>query len=301
MSEPRGIGLPILRETAQWTRRGQSMIGQFARRQPLGAISLAIILLLVLAAIFAPLLAPYDPKEQDYDQIAVGPSTSFLFGTDYLGRDMLSMMLFGGRIALIVGFTTSVVGSVVGGIVGLIGAFSGRAVDNVIQRIADVLMSFPSLILALAAVAVLGPSLFNVILAISIPIMPRAARVVRASVLSVKELPYIEAARATGAGSLRLMLVHIVPNVMAPFLIILTAQLGGAILAEASLSFLGVGVPPPNFSWGGLLAGHAGLYFETTPSTAVFPGLAIVVAVLSFSLFGDSLRDHWDPKLRGAN
>ena len=277
------------------------MIGQFARRQPLGAISLVIILLMVVAAIFAPLLAPYDPRDIRPDELAVGPSRKFLFGTDYLGRDMLSMMLYGGRIALLVGFTTSFLGSGIGGMVGLIGAFSGRSVDNVIQRIADVLMSFPSLILALTAVAVLGPSLFNVIMAISIPIMPRAARVVRASVLSVKELPYIEAARATGASSLRVMLVHIVPNVMAPFLIILTAQLGGAILAEASLSFLGVGVPPPNFSWGGLLAGHASLYFEQTPSTAVFPGLAIVTAVLAFSLFGDALRDHWDPKLRGAD
>ena len=300
MAKPYGRAGPQHWLAADWARTGRLAIGRFVRRQPVGALCLAIILLLAVAAVFAPLLAPYDPRVIRPTEIAAAPSLEFWFGTDHLGRDMLSMVLYGGQIALLVGFTTSIMGSVIGGAFGLVGAFFGGAADNVVQRISDVLMSFPSLILALAAVAVLGPTLLNVIIAISIPIIPRAARVVRSSVLSVKEQQYIEAAKAVGCGPARMMTVHILPNVMAPFLIILTAQLGGAILAEASLSFLGVGVPPPNFSWGGVLAGHASLYFETAPWTAVFPGAAIAVAVFAFNLLGDALRDYWDPKLRGA-
>ncbi len=300
MAKPYGRAALQRWAASDWARGGRLAIGRFVRRQPIGALSLAIILVLAVAAVFAPLVAPYDPRVIRPAEIAAAPSLDFWFGTDHLGRDMLSMVLYGGQIALLVGFTTSIVGSVIGGAFGLVGAFFGGAADNVVQRISDVLMSFPSLILALAAVAVLGPTLLNVIIAIAIPIIPRAARVVRSSVLSVKEQQYIEAAKAVGCGPARMMTVHILPNVMAPFLIILTAQLGGAILAEASLSFLGVGVPPPNFSWGGVLAGHASLYFETAPWTAAFPGAAIAIAVFAFNLLGDALRDYWDPKLRGA-
>ncbi len=282
------------------TRRRTSVISRFARRQPLGAISLVIILILVAVGIFAPLLAPHDPRAINFSALAQAPSKSHPFGTDHLGRDMLSMMMYGGRIALLVGFVASAVGSFIGGTFGLIGAFFGGVVDNFIQRIADILLSFPSLILALAAVAVLGPNLFNIIMAIAIPIVPRAARIVRASALSVKETSYIDASRAVGCSPFRIMLVHIAPNIAAPFLVILTAQLAGAILAEASLSYLGVGVPAPNFSWGGLLSGHAAQYFEIAPWMAIFPGFAIALAVFSFNLLGDALRDYWDPKLSGA-
>lgn len=278
--------------------RNQGEFWRFARRQPLGSISLVILLLVVLLAILAPQVASRDPYTIRVDQKLLPPSPEFLLGTDRLGRDLLSMLIFGSRVALIVGFGASCLGSVVGGVLGLVGGFFGKTIDNVIQRISDILMSFPGLILALAPVAVLGVGLVNVVVAIAIPIVPRAARVVRSAVLSTREQQYIEGAVAVGASNTRLMFIHIVPNVMAPFLIVLTAQLGTAVLTEASLSFLGLGVPPPNFSWGAMLAGHAADWFEVAPWTAIFPGLAISLVVFAVNFLGDALRDFWDPRLR---
>jgi peptide/nickel transport system permease protein len=272
---------------------------KFVRTKPLGAAGGAIILVMLVVGAFSDVLAPYDPYEADYGLQFTRPSAEHWFGTDEFGRDLMSRLIHGARIALFVGFSASFIGCTLGGLLGVTSAYAGGRVDLFLERLMDMLLAFPQLILALAIASILGPAVQNVVIAISIPIIPRAARVVRATALSVKENVYVEAVQALGASRPRVVLQHIVPNVVAPYIILLTAQLGGAILAEAALSYLGLGAAEPTPSWGLMLSGSALSYAEKAPWIAIFPGIAISLGVFGFNLFGDSLRDALDPKLRG--
>jgi peptide/nickel transport system permease protein len=270
----------------------------FCVQRPLGAIGAAIILAMTFVAVFAQLLAPYDALATDYGAMLAAPNARHWLGTDAFGRDVLSRIIYGSQTALIVGLGASFIGATLGALIGVASAYFGGRFDLIMERINDVLISFPLIILALAVVAILGTGVFNVIIAIAIPTIPRCARVTRSSALAVREMPYVDAARAAGFTDSRIVLRHMLPNVMAPYLIMLTAFLGQAILLEASLSFLGLGVQEPVAAWGLMLRGAAIEFAETAPWMAIFPGLAISLAVFAFNLFGDSLRDALDPRLR---
>ncbi|HEX6078889.1 MAG TPA: ABC transporter permease [Methylomirabilota bacterium] len=276
-----------------------AQIWGFARAKPLGAVGALIILALLAVAALAHTLAPYDPYLPDYGAQFSRPGIDHWLGTDEFGRDVLSRVMYGARIALFVGFAASVIGCSLGGLLGVVSAYCGGTVDLLLERAMDILLAFPQLILALAVASILGPAVPNVVIAVAIPIIPRAARVVRATALSIKENPYVEAAHGLGASHYQVIRRHLLPNVLAPYLIILTAQLGTAILAEAALSYLGLGAAEPTPSWGLMLSGSAPAYAEKAPWIGLFPGVAISLAVFGFSLFGDSLRDALDPKLRG--
>jgi len=275
----------------------------FIVNQPLGALGLLVIIVMCLAAAFANLVAPYDPLTLDYVQLLAPPSGSHLLGTDSFGRDVFSRVIYGARTALAVGFLSSILGSTLGAIIGVASAYFGGRTDLVIQRIMDVLLSFPIIVLALTVVAVLGKNIvlgidINLIIAIGTPMVPKVARVVRSSALAIRELPYIDAARAAGFSHTRIIFRHIVPNVVAPYLIMLTAFVAQAILLEASLSFLGLGVTEPTPAWGLMLSGAAIDFYQQAPWMIIFPGVAISLAVFAFNLFGDSLRDSLDPKIK---
>jgi ABC-type dipeptide/oligopeptide/nickel transport system permease subunit len=271
------------------------------KRKPLGTAAASIILLIVFTAIFADVLAPYDPLFTRPEIRLAPPSWQYPFGTDDIGRDVFSRIIYGARISLWVGLLAVGIGTLAGTIIGLIcGYWEGR-VDLVLQRFMDALMAIPGLILALAIVSVLKPNTTNAMLAIAVVIIPGNSRIVRGAVLSAKQNPYVESARALGCGHLRIIASHILPNVTAPILIIASIWLGNAIFIEASLSFLGLGTQPPNPSWGLMLSSTGRAFMEQAPWLAIFPGLAISLAVLGFNLFGDTLRDIWDPKLRGRS
>ena len=270
----------------------------FVRRRPLGAAGAAVVVLLILMALSANLIAPYNPVAVDFGAMLSRPSAAHWLGTDAFGRDVLTRLIYGSRTALMVGFGAAVVGSTLGAILGVGSAFFGGKVDLYVQRFMDCFIAFPLIILALAIVAILGNTIPNLIVAITIPMIPRCALVIRSTALSIREMPYVDAARAAGFSSARIILRHMCPNVMAPYLIMLTAFLGQAILLESSLSFLGLGVQEPTAAWGLMLRGAAVDFAESAPWMAVFPGLAISLAVFAFNLFGDSLRDALDPKLR---
>jgi len=271
---------------------------RFAQQRPLGAAGAVIVLGMALAALLADIIAPADPWATNYTLMFQRPSSQFWLGTDAFGRDILSRIIYGSRTALLVGFTSAFFGSTLGAIIGVASAYFGGRVDLLIQRLMDILLSFPLIILALAVVAILGIGTVNVILAITIPMIPRCALVTRASALAIRETPYVTAARAMGFSHARIIFRHMLPNVMAPYLILVTAFLGQAILLEASLSFLGLGVAEPTPAWGLMLRGAAVEFAERAPWMAIFPGLAISASVFGFNLFGDSLRDALDPKLR---
>lgn len=275
----------------------------FARQQPLGVAGLVVIVLMILAALFAKWVAPHDPLEVDYAGLLAAPSAEHWLGTDNFGRDVFSRIIYGARTALSIGFLASILGSTLGAIVGVASAYFGGRIDMVVQRLMDVVLSFPIIVLALAVVAILGKNIvfgvdWNLVLAIGLPMVPKVARVVRASALAVREMPYIDAARTAGFSHTRIIFRHIVPNVTAPYLIMLTAFVGQAILLEASLSFLGLGATEPTPAWGLMLSGSAIDFYQQAPWMIVFPGVAISLAVFAFNLFGDSLRDWLDPKLR---
>ena len=270
----------------------------FTRRRPLGAAGAAVVVFLFLLALSAELIAPYNPVAVDFGAMLSRPGAAHWLGTDAFGRDVLTRLIYGSRTALMVGFGAAVVGSTLGAILGVGSAFFGGKVDLYLQRLMDIFIAFPLIILALAIVAILGNALPNLIVAITIPMIPRCALVIRSTVLSIREMPYVDAARTAGFSNARIIMRHMLPNVMAPYLIMLTAFLGQAILLESSLSFLGLGVQEPTAAWGLMLRGAAVDFAESAPWMAVFPGLAISLAVFAFNLFGDSLRDALDPKLR---
>ena len=275
-------------------------LGRFARTKPLGAVTGALILVVVLIAVFAPLLAPQDPTQTSLIDALRGPSAAHPFGTDRNGRDMLSRIIYGARVSLGIGLGAVALGVTLGSTIGLVSGFLGGKVDMVLQRLVDMLQAFPTLVLAMAIVAAAGISFKNVIIAIGITIAPGTSRVVRSAVLTVRENQYIDAARSLGAADLRIMLRHILPNVAAPIIVLTTVVVGQAIISEATLSFLGLGVQEPRPSWGGMLGGNAQRHIEDAPWLVIFPGLALALVVFAFNMFGDALRDVFDPRLRGS-
>ena len=293
-------GLEVLTRTPRagagagvWTT-----IRRFCRKKPLGAAGGALMLVMAVTAIFAEPLTTYDPIATDAANTLAAPSREHWLGSDHLGRDIYSRIVHGARVSLVVGLLSTLLGSVFGGLVGLLSAYFGGKTDLISQRLLDILQGLPLLVLALVMAASLGPSVPNVILAISIPIIPRAARVILSIVLSIREMQYVEAARALGTRHLRNAFRHVLPNTIGPFIVLTTAQLGSAILVEAALSFLGLGVPEPYPSWGRMLSVSAAEYAQTAPWLVLFPGIAISLAVFGSNLLGDALRDALDPRLR---
>ena len=287
-------GLEDLRETKSFGQKTVEMI----KKQPLGTGGFLVVIAMIVMAIGANYLTPYDPEENDFANMLVAPGWEFLLGTDQFGRDIMTRLIYGARTALFVGFVASFVGACLGLVLGVMSAYFGGTFDLIFQRVMDVFMAFPLIIMALAIVSIFGPSTQNVIIAITIPFIPRCARVVRSNALAIREIPYVDAARALGYTHARIILRHMAPNVMAPFLIMITAFVGQAILLEASLSYLGLGVQEPTAAWGLMLQDGAEEYIESEPWIAIFPGIAISLAVFGFNLFGDSVRDVLDPRLR---
>jgi peptide/nickel transport system permease protein len=278
-------------------------VWQFIRSQPLGMVGFLIILVYIVFAVGAAEIAPFDPESIDFGAMLSSPSGEHLFGTDQYGRDVFSRIVYGSRTALAVGILSAVAGCTIGALIGAAAGYFGGRIDNLIQRVVDIMLSFPIIVLAMVVVAVLGKRTlfgidFNLIAAITLPIIPRMERVARASTLSLVAMPFIDAARAAGYSHSRIILRHITPNIVAPYLIMVSASMAQAILLEASLSFLGLGVTEPTPAWGLMLSGTSADFYQTAPWMILFPGLAITLAVFAFNLFGDSLRDWLDPKLK---
>jgi len=282
-------GSGVLRHTGRWLRA-----------RPLGALSIGLIAALVVLALLAPVLTPYDPLAQDASAQAKSPSATHPLGTDYLGRDVLSRVIIGVRPSLGVGLVSVAIALVVGSTLGLVSGYLGGTVDLVLQRVVDVLLTLPGLVLALALLAIVGTGFASLIGVIAVVLSPGIARVVRSATLVVTASGYIESARAIGARDARILMRHVLPNTLATILVLASLNLGNAILFEAALSFLGLGVQPPQPSWGNMLSGPARAYFEVAPWMAVFPGIAVSLAVLGFNLLGDTLRDAFDPRLQGV-
>lgn len=267
-------------------------------RRNKGAIVGAVILgLLILATTFAPVLAPYDPIKQDLMRAMQPPSGDHLLGTDQFGRDILSRLLYGGRISLRIGLVSVGIAGSVGLTLGLISGYFGGWIDMLVSRVLDLMLAFPGILLALVIVSVIGPSLFNVMVAVGISSVPAYARLVRGTVLAVRETVYVEAARATGATDSAIMVRHILPNVLAPVIVLATLGIAGAILSGAALSFLGLGAQPPTPEWGAVLSDGRN-YLRLAWWISTFPGIAIMITVLSINLLGDGLRDALDPRMK---
>lgn len=298
-TEPQQVAVPTIAPPVK-TARIRAGLWRFITKQPVGAAGLFMVLLIILMAVFAPLIQRYELNDQDYTRRFQGPGLEHFMGTDNFGRDLWARIVGGSRISVQVGFIAVFTGSTLGLVLGVISGYIGGSTDNFLQRLTEIMLAFPGLLLALALMATLGSGVDKVIIAISVGYIPRTLRVMRGTVLSTKENVYVDAARAIGATPVRVMARHILPNVMAPYLIIATSLLSTAILAEATLSFLGLGVPPPHPSWGRMLSGAVAEYAVTAPWLVIFPGLAITWLVLGFNLFGDALRDVWDPRLRGS-
>ncbi len=283
-----------LAESKPWSE----LAAAWVRKYPLGTAGAAIVLVMIVMAMLANQITLYDPERNNFQDMLTAPNAAYWLGTDQFGRDILTRIIYGARTALFVGFTSALLGASSGLVLGVGSAYFGGTVDLIVQRILDIFMAFPIIIMALAVVSILGPGIENVIVAITIPFISRCARVVRSDALSIREIPYVDAARALGFSHTRIILRHMVPNVMAPFLVLITAFVGQAILLEASLSYLGLGVQEPTPAWGLMLQGGAEIYAESAPWIALWPGVAISLAVFGFNLFGDALRDALDPKLR---
>ena len=283
-------------------------LASFARKKPLGAIGAVILVIAVSMAVFAPVLATFPPKEVHVTSKYAPPGSeampaegkTYLLGSDQLGRDTWSRLVYGARISLYVSLISVGIGVTLGALIGVISAYFGGVFDLIVQRLVDAMMAFPAIILALAIVAVAGASLQNVILALVIILIPGSSRIVRSQALAIKERDYILASRSIGAGDWRIIARHVVPNCMAPYIVFATANLGYAIVVEAALSFLGVGTPPDIPSWGGMLSFAGQRYVEVSPWLVVFPSIAVSIAVFGFNLLGDALRDVLDPRLRGS-
>lgn len=288
-----------LRRAGAQATHGWRRLVFLAQRHLLGTIGLCIMLLFVCTAIFADLICRFDPLSIDSAHRLAAPGTLHWMGTDSFGRDVWSRIVHGARISLAVGIGSTALGSSIGVMIGLASGYLSGWVDLVFQRVTDILQALPLLVLALVMTAALGPSLPNVMLAIAIPLIPTVARVIRANTLALRELPFIEAAKSIGMSETRIALRHVLPNTIAPLIVLATAQLGSTILTEASLSFLGLGIPEPYPSWGRMLSESAVEYVRTAPWLVIFPGIAISLAVFGTNLFGDALRDILDPRQRG--
>ncbi len=305
MSEQRGVPATSAEQAIAGLRPKRTLlqnVGSFLRRKPLGTFGAVVAVILILVAIFAPQIATQDQYKTSYTRVYAEAGTEGrLLGADHLGRDVFSRLIYGARISLYVGLVASLVGTTIGMMVAVASVHFGGITDLIVQRLVDGLMAFPGFILAVAIMLALGgASINNVIIALSIGFIPSTARIVRSQALSIKEMDYILAALAVGSGHWRIMIRHMVPNVMALYIIMLTLHLGGAIIAEASLSFLGVGAPPTEPSWGGMLSNATRDVYKS-PMLAVYPGLAIAVIVFAWNLLGDALRDVLDPRLRGTS
>lgn len=270
----------------------------YARRYPLGAAGALIVIAFVVIAIFAPYFATLDPTTTNARTSLAAPGGQHFLGADFMGRDMWSRIVYGARISLMVGIGSTVLGCFFGVIIGLLSGYYGGWLDLITQRFIDIMQALPLLVMALLMAASLGPSLENTIIAISIPIVPHVARVIRSNTLALREMPYVEAAKAVGMGETKIAFRHVLPNTIAPLIVLGTAQLGSAILTEASLSFLGLGVPEPHPSWGRMLSESAAEYVRTAPWLVIFPGIAISLAVFGTNLLGDAVRDILDPRQR---
>jgi len=288
-----------LRRAGAQATHGWSRLRFLAQRHILGTIGLAIMTLFVFAALSADLICRYDPLTVDSAHALARPSAQHWMGTDSFGRDVWARIVHGARISLAVGIGSTALGGSIGVVVGLTSGYLSGWVDLVFQRVTDVLQALPLLVLALVMTAALGPSLPNVIIAIAIPLIPTVSRVIRANTLALRELPFVEAAKWIGMSEMRIALRHVLPNTLAPLIVLGTAQLGSTILTEASLSFLGLGIPEPYPSWGRMLSESAAEYVRVAPWLVIFPGIAISLAVFGTNLFGDALRDILDPRQRG--
>jgi peptide/nickel transport system permease protein len=296
--------MTVIDHDAELGRAGANVTGWasrlafLARRYPLGTVGALIVVVFVFTAVFANVIAPVDPTATNARASLSPPGSTFWLGADFMGRDMYSRIVYGARVSLSVGVGATLLGGILGVAVGLMSGYIGGWFDLVTQRLMDIMQALPLLVMALAMAAALGPSLQNTIIAIAIPLVPNVARVVRSSTLSLREQPFIEAARAIGMSELRIAVRHVLPNTLAPLIVLGTAQLGSAILVEASLSFLGLGIPEPYPSWGRMLSESAAEYVRTAPWLVIFPGLAISLTVFGTNLLGDALRDILDPRER---
>jgi len=294
--------MAVIDHAAELSRAGANITGWtsriifFARRYPLGAVGALIVAIFILTAVFADVIAPTDPTATNSKFSLAPPSSMFWLGADFMGRDMYSRIVHGARISLAVGAGAMGLGALIGITVGLASGYLGGWFDLIVQRLLDIMQSLPLLVMAIVMAASLGPSMKNTIFAIAIPLVPTVARVVRSNTLSLREQPFVEAARAVGMGEIRIAVRHVLPNTLAPLIVLATAQLGSAILVEASLSFLGLGIPEPHPSWGRMLSESAAEYVRTAPWLVIFPGVAISLTVFGTNLLGDALRDILDPR-----
>jgi peptide/nickel transport system permease protein len=270
----------------------------FARRYPLGAVGALIMLAFVFTAIFANAITTFSPLTTDAHASLAPPGEEHLLGADFMGRDVFARIVYGARISLAVGVGATLLGCLIGVAVGLVSGFFGGWLDLTVQRLMDIMQALPLLVMALVMAAALGPSLSNTIIAIAIPLVPNVARVIRSNTLALREMPFVEAARAVGMSETRIAFTHVLPNTLAPLIVLATAQLGSAILVEAALSFLGLGVPEPHPSWGRMLSESAAEYVRTAPWLVIFPGIAISAVVFGTNLLGDAVRDMLDPRQR---
>lgn len=300
LAVPSAAEIPAARGRHNAVVRVLVALWSFGRNKPLGAIGGVIVVAMLLMTVFAERVAPYE-----YDQTIRGarmqpPNLTHWLGTDNLSRDIWSRIVYGARISITVGFATIALGTLIAAVIGVSSGYFGGAYDIAVQRFVDAWMSFPFFVIALSVMAVLGPGLLNVILSIAVVVGATSSRVIRGATISVAANTYVEAARAMGAGHTRIILRYIFPNIAATIIILATIGLGGVILAESALSFLGFGVPPPYPSWGAMLSGSGRTYMYRAPWMAIWPGLAISLAVFGFNMLGDALRDVLDPRLRGT-
>jgi peptide/nickel transport system permease protein len=296
--------MAVIDHRAELSRAGAGVegfwgaVGFFIRRYPLGAAGALIVAVFVLMALFAGWITAFDPTTTNARASLARPGGAHWLGADFMGRDMWSRIVYGARISLTVGVGSMSLGCLIGVTVGLLSGYFGGWLDLIVQRFMDMLQSLPLLVMALVMAASLGPSMTNTIIAISIPLVPNVARVIRSNTLMLRELPFVEAARAAGMNEVSIALRHVLPNTLAPLIVLATAQLGSAILTEAALSFLGLGIPEPHPSWGRMLSESAAEYVRTAPWLVIFPGIAISLVVFGTNLLGDALRDILDPRER---
>ena len=296
--------MAVVEHSAELARAGAGVTGRwgavkfFIRRYPLGAVGALIFIVFVLMALFADVIAGYDPTTTNAKISLVRPGAAHWLGADFMGRDMFSRIIYGARISLAVGIGSVTLGCLFGVTLGLLSGYMGGWIDLIVQRLIDCMQSVPLLVMALMMAASLGPSLTNTIIAIAIPTIPNVARIIRSNTLALREMPFVESAKAVGMSEFRIAVRHVLPNTLAPLIVLATAQLGSAILTEASLSFLGLGIPEPHPSWGRMLSESAAEYVRTAPWLVIFPGIAISLAVFSTNLLGDALRDILDPRQR---